>query len=229
VTVTEPVTTIRLDTPAGLVVARVEVRDGVAKSVTLTNVASYVDALDQHVDVPDLGQVRYDMAYGGNFYAIVDADELGLLVEPKNAPELMRTGMAIMAAIEQTRPPVHVVDERIRGCHHVALTRLEEPLVARHAMVIHPGWFDRSPCGTGTSARLAQLVARGAVTDADTFTNISLIGTRFSARIAERTRVGDRDAIVPEITGRAWVTGTAEYVLDPDDPFPSGFVLPVWS
>jgi proline racemase len=229
VTVTEPVTTIRLDTPAGLVVARVEVRDGVAKSVTLTNVASYVDALDQHVDVPDLGQVRYDMAYGGNFYAIVDADELGLLVEPKNAPELMRTGMAIMAAIEQTRPPVHVVDERIRGCHHVALTRLEEPLVARHAMVIHPGWFDRSPCGTGTSARLAQLVARGAVTHADTFTNNSLIGTRFSARIAERTRDGDRDAIVPEITGRAWVTGTAEYVLDPDDPFPSGFVLPVWS
>jgi proline racemase len=137
--------------------------------------------------------------------------------------------MAIMAAIDASRPPVHVTDPAIRGCHHVALTRLEEPLVARHAMVISPGWFDRSPCGTGTSARLAQLVARGAFGDDETFTNISLIGTQFTARIAERTRVGDRDAVVPEITGRAWVTGTADYVLDPDDPFPSGFVLPTFA
>ncbi len=225
VKVTEPVTTIRLDTPAGLVVANVAVVDGVAKSVSLTNVASYVDALDQTVDVPGVGAVRYDMAFGGNFYAIVDADELGLDVTPTNAKTLMETGMAIMAAIEATRPPVHATDPTIRGCHHVALTRLDAPLVARHAMVIYPGWFDRSPCGTGTSARLAQLVVRGLMDDDDTFTNISLLGTRFTARVLERTQVGDRNAIVPEITGRAWITGRAEYVLDPDDPFPSGFTL----
>jgi proline racemase len=229
VTVTEPVTTIRLDTPAGLVVAEVEVRDGVARSVSITNVPSYVDALDQVVEVPGLGQVRYDMAYGGNFYAIVDADELGLKIDPDQAPHLMQTGMAIMAAIDEAASPVHVTDPQIRGCHHVALTRLEAPLLARHAMVISPGWFVRSPCGTGTSARLAQLVARGLVNDDDTFTNVSLIGTRFTARVAGRTRVGDGDAIVPVITGRAWITGTAEYVHDPDDPFPAGFVLPTWS
>lgn len=225
VDVVEPVTTIRLDTPAGLVVCNVEVRDGVAKSVSLTNVASYVDALDEIVDVPGLGDVRYDMAFGGNFYAIVDADELGLEISPANADTLMATGMAIMAAIEKTRPPVHAADPSITGAHHVALTRLEDPLTARHAMVIHPGWFDRSPCGTGTSARLAQLVARELVNDNDVFTNISLIGTHFTARVVEHTTVGGRDAIVPEITGRAWITGTAEYVLDPDDPFPNGFKI----
>jgi proline racemase len=228
VPVTEPVTTIRLDTPAGLVVANVEVRDGVARSVSLTNVPSYVDALDQLVDVPGVGQVRYDMAYGGNFYAIVDADDLGLKIEPDQAPQLMQTGLAIMAAIDEVAPPAHATDPSIRGCHHVALTRMEGPLQARHAMVISPGWFDRSPCGTGTSARLAQLVARGVVGDDDIFTNVSLIGTRFTARVTGRTQVGPHDAIVPEITGRAWITGTAEYVLDPDDPFPSGFVLPTW-
>ena len=226
VTVTEPVTTIRLDTPAGLVIARIAVSDGIARSVSLVNVASYVDELDLEVDVPGLGRVRYDSAYGGNFYAIVDADELGLTIAPEHAPKLKQAGMAIMSAIEQSRPPVHVSDPRIRGCHHVALTRLESPLAAQHAMVIHPGWFDRSPCGTGTSARLAQLVARGLVTDSDTFTNRSLIGTSFTARVISRERVGDREAIVPEITGRAWITGTAEYVLDPTDPFPAGFVLP---
>jgi proline racemase len=225
VKVTEPETTIRLDTPAGLVVARVQVHDGVPKSVSLTNVASYVDALDQVVDVPGVGEVTYDMAFGGNFYAIVDADALGLTIAPQHAPELMRTGMAIMAAIDKARPPVHATDPSIRGCHHVALTRLESKLVARHAMVIHPGWFDRSPCGTGTSARLAQLITRGLVDDEEVFTNISLIGTQFTARVLERTQVGDRNAIVPEITGRAWITGTAEYVLDPDDPFPHGFTL----
>lgn len=225
VKVNEPVTTINLDTPAGLVKVTVEVRDGVAKSVSLTNVASYVDALDLTVDVPNIGTVRYDMAFGGNFYAIVDADELGLAIEPANAPTLMRTGMAIMEAIEQTRVPVHLTDPWITGCHHVALTRMEKAGVARHAMVIHPGWFDRSPCGTGTSARLAQLVARGELTDADTFTNISLIGTHFTARVVDHAMVADRAAIVPEITGRAWITGTAEYLLDPDDPFPSGFTI----
>lgn len=225
VKVEEPTTTIRLDTPAGLVTATVEVRDGVAKKVSLTNVASYVDALDLTVDVPGIGNVTYDMAFGGNFYAIVDADELGLAVEPDNAPALMKTGMAIMAAIEDTRVPVHATDLSIAGCHHVAITRMEDRGVARHAMVIHPGWFDRSPCGTGTSARLAQLVARGELDDTEELKNISLIGTHFTARVLERTTIGDRDAIVPEVTGRAWITGTGDYLLDPDDPFPSGFTL----
>jgi proline racemase len=131
-----------------------------------------------------------------------------------------------MAAINESDRPVHPLDERIGGCHHVVL---HEPgrdgADARAATSIHPGWLDRSPCGTGTSARLAQLHARGELAVGEPFVNESVIGTRFTGRIAEETTVGDLPAIVPEITGRAWITGRGEYVLEADDPFPAGFSL----
>jgi proline racemase len=167
--------------------------------------------------------VAYDLAYGGNFFAIVDAASVGLEPAPQHATALIEAGLAIMAAVEE---PVHPEDERIRGCHHVIFTAPgRDGSDARNATAIHPGWLDRSPCGTGTSARMAQLHARGELALGEPFVNESLIGTRFTGRLVEETRVGGLAAVVPEITGRAWVTGTGTYMLDAEDPFPAGFAL----
>ncbi|HEX5116213.1 MAG TPA: proline racemase family protein [Pseudonocardiaceae bacterium] len=226
VAVTEPVTTIRLDTPAGLVEAKVEVSAGVARAVTIRNVPSFSVGLDLDVAVPGLGTVRYDLAYGGNFYAIVPIERVGLPFDRSEGQRILDAGLAVMAAINATDPPRHPVDSGIVGCHHVQfLSPDSNEKVSRNAMAIHPGWFDRSPCGTGTSARMAQLFARGELGIGDEFVNESFIGTRFVGRLVEQTTVGDLTAVVPEITGRAWITGTAQYLLDPDDPFPHGFVL----
>jgi proline racemase len=226
VEVTEPVTRIRLDTPAGLVVAEVGVAGGAATAVTIRNVPSFSSALDQIVDVPGLGAVAYDMAYGGNFYAILPIESAGLPFDRARKQEILDAGLAIMAAINAGDPPVHPENSEIAGCHHVQFVAPgSDARHSRHAMAIHPGWFDRSPCGTGTSARLAQLYARGEIKPGDEFVNESFIGTRFVGRIVEETTVAGRPAVVPTITGRAWVTGTAQYFLDPADPFPEGFLL----
>jgi len=226
VDVREPETVVRLDTPAGLVAARVAVQDGRARSVTLRNVASFLHATDREVDVPGLGRVRYDMAFGGNFYAILPAASVGLEVDPARAGELVDAGLALIAAIDAADRPTHPEDERIGGCAHVVFHAPgRDGADARAATSIHPGWLDRSPCGTGTSARLAQLYGRGQLAVGDTFVNESVIGTRFTGRVAEETTVGGRPAIVPEITGRAWITGMGQYLLDADDPFPAGFAL----
>jgi len=226
VPVVEPVTTIRLDTPAGLVIAEVHVSDGHADSVTLRNVPSFAVALDQVVDVPGLGAVEYDLAFGGNFYAIVSLEQIGLPFDRAHKEQLLAAGLSIMEAIEAKGEPVHPVDPTIRGCHHVYLKAPGSTAVhSRHAMAIYPGWFDRSPCGTGTSARMAQLHARGELPLDQDFVNESFIGTSFTGRLVETTEVAGIPAVIPTITGRAWVTGTAQYMLDPSDPFPQGFVL----
>ena len=226
VEVTEPVTVIRLDTPAGLVVAEVAVEDGVARAVTIRNVPSFSHGLDLSVDVPGIGAVAYDMAFGGNFYAIVDAEALGVEFARDNGDEILRRGMQLMTAINAADSPVHPADPAIRGCKHVQVVAPgSDEKHSRHAMVISPGWFDRSPCGTGTSARMAQLHARGLMGLGDELVNESFIGTHFTGRIVEETEVAGRPAIVPTITGRAWITGTAQYVLSDDDPFPAGFLV----
>jgi proline racemase len=226
VEVTEPETHVRLDTPAGLVEARVRVEDGRATAVSLRNVPSFLHEAGAVVEVPELGPVTYDMAFGGNFYALVEAASIGLRPEPEQAQALIDTGRAIMGAINASAPPVHPEDERIHGCRHVVF---HEPGVngadAKAATSIHPGWLDRSPCGTGTSARIAQLHALGALGTGEPFVNESVIGTRFTARVVEETTIAGRPAIVPEITGRAWITGIGQYLLDPSDPFPAGFRL----
>jgi len=194
--------------------------------VTLENVPSFVTELDSTIDVPGFGTVRYDMAYGGNFYAIVELDELGVDFGIENKDELLRAGLAIMNAINEHQPPVHPENPAIDHVHHVQLVAPGSTAAhSRHAMAIFPGWFDRSPCGTGTSARVAQLTARGLLKDGDTLTNESLIGTHFLGRVKEHTSVAGIDAIIPEITGRAWITGTSVHMLAPDDPFPEGFLL----
>lgn len=226
VPVTEPVTTVRLDTPAGLVRAEVRVEDGVAKAVSLTNVPAYCAALDREVKVPGFGVVPYDLAFGGNFYAFVELDALGLPFDRERKDDLLKAGLAIMEAINSTDRPTHPLQPEIGGVKHVHLTAPgSDGRHSRHAMAIHPGWFDRSPCGTGTSARMAQLHARGQLPLHQDFVNESFIGTRFTGRLIEETEVGGVPAVVPVITGRAWITGTAQYFLDPDDPFPGGFLM----
>ena len=226
VPVSEPETIVRLDTPAGLVIARVQVADGQATSVTIENVPSYAHGLDQVVVVPGFGRVRYDIAYGGNFYAFVKLSDLGLPFDRQARGRLLDAGLAIMDAINEQNPVVHPEQPEIDVCHHVYLEAPDStPEHGRHAMAIHPGWFDRSPCGTGTSARLAVLHARGLIGVGQEIVNESFIGSRFSARILRETTVGDRSAIVPSVTGRAWITGNANYLLDPTHPFPAGFEL----
>ena len=226
VEVSEPVTDISLDTPAGLVNARVEVLDGQAMSVTLQNVPSFADALNQQVDVPGVGVVTYDMAYGGNFYAIVTADQIGLIFDRDNSAQIMERGLALMAAINSANPPVHPTESSIIGCRHVqVLAPGSTARASKHAMVIHPGWFDRSPCGTGTSARMAQLHARGELPLETDFSNESFIGRTFTGRLIAETNVGEKPAVVPTITGRAWIMGTSQVYLSSDDPFPRGFTL----
>jgi proline racemase len=216
VPVREPETVVRLDTPAGLVEARVAVADGRARSVTIRNVPSFLYERDRRI-----GDDTCDIAFGGNFYALVPVES----VEAARADEYIRRGLELMAAVNED-PPVHPLDERIAGCRHVVFHAPGgDGVHARNATSIHPGWLDRSPCGTGTSARMAQLHARGELALGEPFVNESLIGTRFTGRLVEETRVGAYDAVVPEITGRAWVTGTGTYVLEADDPFPAGFAL----
>jgi proline racemase len=226
VEVSEPETVVRLDVPAGLVEARVAVEGGRARAVTLRNVPAFLHERDASVAVDGLGDVAYDMAFGGNFYAIVEAASVGVAVDPARSDELVERGLAVMGAINAARRPVHPDDERMAGCHHVVF---HEPgrdgAHARAATSIHPGWLDRSPCGTGTSARMAQLHARGQLAVGAPFVNESVIGTRFTGRLVAETTVGGRPAVVPEITGRAWITGMGQYLLDAEDPFPAGFAL----
>jgi proline racemase len=226
VPVQEPVTTIRLDTPAGVVVARVAVSDGHADSVTLENVPSYVERLDQTIEVPGLGTVPYSIAFGGNFYAMVDLDAVGLPFDRARQHDILGAGLAIMAAINEQSPPRHPTIDGVDHCHHVEFIAPGSTAeLSRHAMAIYPGWFDRSPCGTGTSARMAELWARGELPLDTDFVNESFIGSRFVGRLIAETTVEGMPAVIPTITGRAWVTGLAQYLLDPSDPFPTGFQL----
>ena len=226
VEVVEPVTTIRLDTPAGLVIARVAVSDGHADAVTLENVPSYCVRLDERIEVPELGSVPYSLAFGGNFYAMVHLDDVGLPFDRAHQQEILHAGLAIMRAVNEQAPPRHPEIDGVDHCHHVEfLAPGSDAKHSRHAMAIHPGWFDRSPCGTGTSARMAELWARGELPLHQDFLNESFIGSRFTGRLVAETTVAGIPAVVPTITGRAWVTGIGQYLLDPTDPFPTGFTF----
>ena len=162
------------------------VENGRARSVTIRNVPSFLLARDRSVEVPGLGKITYDMAFGGNFYALTPAADAGLSVDPAQSAELVEAGLAVMAAINASERPEHPADPRIAGCRHVIF---HEPgrdgADAVAATSIHPGWLDRSPCGTGTSARMAQLHARGELALDSDFVNESVIGTRFTGRLVD--------------------------------------------
>jgi len=224
----EPVTRLTLDTPAGPVPVEARCRDGKVERVRFTNVPCFATHLDAALDVEGLGRLTVDVAYGGAFFVIVDAPALGLGVEPKEARELVALGNRITAAAARQLPVRHPENPDI---HTVTFTEFAMPFtgpdtVSRNAVIVAPGRIDRSPCGTGTCARLAVLHARGRLAAGQGFTHESIIGSRFEAAIVAETTVGGRPAIVPTIAGQAWITGVFQHGVDPSDPFRGGYTLP---
>ena len=227
VDVSEPVTAIRLDTPAGLVTAEVAVRDGRAESVTIENVPSFLAARDCTVSLPGIGSVSYDMAFGGSFFAILPARSVGLDLEVENVPALIARALELRAKINDEARPVHPINQEIAVCQHILFTGPgRNGSTARNTVVGPPGWIDRSPCGTGTSARMAQLHARQELPLNEPYIHDSVLGSRFVGRLVATSQVGPYAAVVPQITGRAWITGLSTYMVDPSDPFQAGFLVP---
>jgi proline racemase len=219
--------TVTLETPAGLVTCRVHTQAEGPTTVTIRNVPSFSAGLDLTVEVPGLGPVRFDLAYGGHFYALVEAAALGLTLEPKEASRLVDVGERIRLAIEARAPLVRHGMPEAPGLLYIQFYEPAHRPDAqyRNAVVVAPAALDRSPCGTGTSARLANLHARGRLGVGETFGHESIIGTLVTGRIATLTAVAGTPAVVPEITGRAWLMAQGILSLDPSDPFPGGFLL----
>jgi proline racemase len=223
---TEPVTEIVLEAPAGLVRVRADCRDGRCERITFENVPSFATHLDARVDVPGIGELRVDVAYGGAFCVFIDAEALGYAIVPEEARALADLGERIRPAVAEQLEIAHPAEPALGVLSFPVFTaRPRDGGDARNATVVAPGRLDRCATGTATSARLAVLAARGLIDDDEAFVNESVIGTRLVGRIASRTTVGGQDAIVPAISGRAWITGMHQFVLDPDDPFPEGFRL----
>ena len=225
----EPETRFLLEAPGGPVEIAAACRDGKVKTVRLRNVPSFADRLDTPLEVEGLGTLRVDTAYGGDSYVIADAAALGFALSPDEARDLARTGMRIArAANEQIgfRHPEQPEWAHISFCQFAAPLEYREGVAhGRNAVAIRPGKIDRSPCGTGCSARLAVLHAKGLVAVGEPFVGVSLIESRFDCRIESETTVGSRPAILPSLAGRAWITGTHQLAVDPDDPWPRGYRL----
>jgi proline racemase len=223
----EPESVLRLEAPGGVVEARAACRDGRCESVEVTNVPSFADRLDAPLEVDGLGTITVDVAFGGMWYAIADANALGFAIEPHEARDLSVTGERIRAAAREQLAPVHPENPAIAG---VSIVQLAAPWqgvgkVTPNAVVVAPGRLDRSATGTGLSARMAVLHARGLMRVGDGMTHASVLGSTFDGRIVGETRVGDRQAIVPAIRGSAWITGIWQVFVDPSDPFPEGYLL----
>ncbi len=224
----EPITRLILDTPAGRVVAEAQVQNGRVKKVKLQNVPSFLYAKDLEVEVPGLGRLKLDIAYGGNFYAILPAERVGLSLKRGEAPALIGAGMRIMEAVGRQIPIQHPENPGISEIKHTILTGPSQAKGAdsKAAVVIYPGTLDRSPCGTGTSARMAQLYARGELNLNQDFVHESFIGTVFTGRLIKEVNLNQEvKGVIPTIEGRAWITGFQQFVLDPEDPFPGGFLV----
>jgi proline racemase len=223
----EPETVVTLETGGGLVRAVAECRDGKCERVTIRNVPSFADQLAVPIEVEGFGTVAIDVAYGGCFYALCDVRQIGLEMTPAGARAIVDAASAIDQAAREQVPVVHPEVPEIDFFSYVMLYGEDDPAggLLRNCTVLPPGRIDRSPCGTGSSARLAVMTARGQAAAGDTFTARSLIGSEFRVRILETTEVAGRPAIVPEISGRGWIYGIHQIGLDPADPFPMGFTL----
>ncbi|PXA86918.1 hypothetical protein DMC47_33675 [Nostoc sp. 3335mG] len=225
----EPVTRLRVDTPAGLVDVEAECADGKCRRVSFRNVPAFVMHHRKPVDVPGLGSIVVDVAYGGMIYVIAQADELGFTLARQEARTLVEVGERIKLAAADQLPSVHPENP---GIHTINQTLFAGPLTerdgvktAKNAVVVSPGRLDRSPCGTGSSARMALMHAEGQLAVGEAFTHLSILDTEFACRIEEGTKVAGIDAIVPRVAGRAWLTGVSYYGCDPEDPFPHGYRL----
>ena len=224
----EPLTRIVLDTPAGRVTAEATVYNGRVKKVKLQNVPSFLSQRDLRVQVPDLGTLSLDIAYGGNFYAILPAAAVDLTLHKEHAQSLITVGMRIMRAIREQAHMHHPLFPEENRIKHVLFTGEADVkgADAKNAVVIAPGVLDRSPCGSGTSARMAQLFARNQLALQQDFVHESITGSLFTGRLLEQVRLTPEVmAVIPTIEGRAWITGFQNLVLDPEDPFPAGFIL----
>ena len=235
----EPITELTLEAPAGLIRVRAECRGGKVTQVSFRNVPAFAVHLDAPIDVHTLGTVRVDVAWGGMFYVIADARQFGLSLVPDEGRDITRIGELIKAATQEQLPVVHPENVEIRD---VTIAQLSGPPAStanhwRNSVVVSTGkldwsrpstWtgaIDRSPCGTGTCAKMATLHARGALSLDQPFRHEGILGTVFTGRLLEETTIGPYRAVVPELSGTAWITGFAQYVVDPDDPFPNGFTV----
>ncbi len=235
----EPTTDLVLETPAGLIEARATVEGGKVTGVRFENVPAFPVHLGARVEIPTLGEVEVDVAWGGMFYAIASAERFGLVIAPEHGRELARIGAMVKQAAREQLEAVHPENPEVR---RVSIGQLAGPWdrargVASNAVTVATGaldwerpetWtgaLDRSPCGTGTSARMAILHARGELDIGEPFRNRGPVGTEFLGRLTGRTAVGGVPAVQPEITGAAWITGIAQYLVDPSDPFPEGFTV----
>jgi proline racemase len=235
----EPVTELTLEAPAGLIRVRAECAGGKVRGVTFRNVPSFATHLDTPVEVPQLGTVRVDVAYGGMFYVIADADPFGLRLTPDEGRDIVRISEMIKAAAAEQLPVVHPEQPGFAG---ITIAQLSGPPHdpanhRRNVVTVSTGkldwdkpstWtgaIDRSPCGTGTCAKMAILHARGELGLGRDFRHEGILGTVFTGRLVEEATIGGRAAVVPTITGQAWITGFATYGVDPEDPFPDGFTV----
>ena len=226
---TEPETCMVLEAPAGLVEVVAECRKGKAEKITVTNVKSFAQKLDVKLDVAGFGTITVDTAYGGDSFVVVNPEEIGLDLSPENARHIAETGIKITNAANQQLGFSHPEDT---GWNHISFCLFagrpyheDGQLTAKSVVAIQPGKIDRSPTGTAVSARMALLNARGELKDGETLTGVSIIGSKFVGKVVKETTIGGQKAIVPSITGRAWISGTSQLMLDPSDPYPGGYKL----
>ena len=225
----EPETRLTLEAPGGLVEVTAACRAGKAQRITVRNVPSFTDRLDVKLEVEGIGTLNVDTAYGGDSFVIVDAKGLGFAIRPDEAKDLAEIGVKITRAANEQIGFQH---PELPGWDHISFCQIAAPLVERdgvhhgaNAVVVRPGKIDRSPTGTGCSARMAVLHARGLLKVGDSFVGRSIIDSEFLCRIEDEVMVGGKKGIVPSISGRAWITGTHQHMLDPDDPWPDGYQL----
>jgi proline racemase len=223
----EPETTIRIDTPAGLVTAHAQVAAGRVGRVRFHNVPSFVVALDEGVDVPGLGRLRYDLAFGGAFYAFVRAEDAAVGLSPRDFRRLIEKGMTIKRAVMERRPIPHPFEPELSFLYGTIFIGPPEQAGShsRNVCIFAEGEVDRCPTGTGVSARLAIHHARGEISVGERIVIESIIGTRFAGQVVETTTFGPHPAVIPEVEGSAHITGRHEFLIDPEDPLRRGFVL----
>jgi proline racemase len=228
----EPVTEIIMDAPAGLIKVRASVKDGLVSEASFINVPSFLYKGDVEIDVPKVGKGKLiiDIAFGGSFFALVRARDLGLEILPENSFELTKAGLRIRAAVNEQIEIKHPTLSRIKTCDLVKIydnpagAAIRHPF-ARNVVVFGEGQIDRSPCGTGTCAKLAALYAKGKIKEDELYISEGILGTRFKGKIVGKQKVADYDAIIPEITGSAYITGFNTLVIDERDPVKHGFIL----
>ena len=225
----EPITEFVLEAPGGLVPVKAYCENGKAKSIEVHNVASFADQLDVYIEIEGLGTLKADTAYGGDSFVFINAQDLGFQIKPDEAKDIAEIGSKITAAANQQLNFTHPTNS---DWNHISFCQITLPLfkeegvkVSRNTVVIDPGKLDRSPCGTGCSARMALLHAKGELKKGDRMIGRSIIDSRFDCSIVEETMVGKKKAIIPSIRGRAWITGTHQLMLDPEDPWPEGYRL----